>query len=353
MGLPNINIAFIGKGSSAITRSARGIVAMILRDGTAEDPVLKQYTSLSQVDYKDLTATNYDYLKLVFAAAPSKVMVVVIKPDATLEGALKVLSNYKWNYLTFPGITDEEIITVTSWIKEQRDQKKKTFKAILSKNAADHEGIINFTTDSIQTTITGKTHTAAEYCARMAGIFAALPLDQSGTYYNLADVSDAATPADPDARIDAGELIVVFDGEKHKVGRAVNSLTTYTETKTKDLSKIKIVEGKDMVQDDIKDTFADLYVGKYINNYDNKQILVAAIGNYFKTLEGNVLDPDYGNTVSVSLAGQTAYLDAQEQNTASMSETQIMTANTGSIVYLAASIKFVDAMEDLNFEIAM
>ncbi|MFQ9653596.1 MAG: phage tail sheath C-terminal domain-containing protein [Enterocloster sp.] len=96
----------------------------------------------------------------------------------------------------------------------------------------------------------------------------------------LGDVLKAECPSDPDERINKGEFILVFDGEKYKVGRGVNSLTTFTKEKTEDVRKIKIVEGMDSYQDDIRNTFTDSYVGKYVNDYDNKQLFVAAVRAY-------------------------------------------------------------------------
>ena len=73
----------------------------------------------------------------------------------------------------------------------------------------------------------GKKHTAAEYCARIAGILAGLSLSRSSTFYVLNDVSSAEVPDDPNERIDAGELILTFDGSQYKIGRGVNSLTSF------------------------------------------------------------------------------------------------------------------------------
>ena len=155
---------------------------------------------------------------------------------------------------------------------------------------------------------------------------------------------------DPDALVEAGELIVIFDGEKYKIGRGINSLTTGTN---EDLKKIKIIEGKDMVYQDIKTTFEDKYVGQVINDYDNKQNLVAAIITYFKSIEGNVLDKNFDNICSVAIQAQRDYLENAGEDTETMSDVQIAQANTGSHVFLSANIKFVDAMEDLNMEIEM
>ena len=61
MGLPEVIISFESKGTSAIKRSARGIVALILKDDTK--PVGETiYTGIDQVIKEDWTADNYDYI---------------------------------------------------------------------------------------------------------------------------------------------------------------------------------------------------------------------------------------------------------------------------------------------------
>lgn len=352
MKLPQIVIEFNSKAQSIITRSERGIVAVILKDDTEGALPFATYKSLAEIDFTKMSENNHDYMKLIFEGSPYKVIVCTIaSAEEDYSSALSKLGIYKWNYLTVPSADEEAATVISSWIKEQR-KNNKTYKAVLANTNADSEGVINFTTDSIVSTITGeeKNLTASEYCARIAGIVAGLSLNRSLTYYVLSDIVSAELKEDPDTLVDAGELIVIFDGEKYKIGRGVNSSTTAVND---DLKKIKIIEGKDMVFEDIKTTFEDKYVGQVINDYDNKQNLVAAIISYFKSIEGNVLDVTFENTCSISAQGQMDYLEASGTDTESMSEVDILQANTGSHVFLDASIKFVDAMEDLKLEINM
>lgn len=351
MKLPEILIEFKSKAQSVITRSERGTVAIILKDDTEGAEPFKIYKSLNDVNFTKLSETNYNYLKLLFEGSPYKVIAVTIpSSQASYADSLNKLVNYKWNYLTVPNADAEANTVISSWIKEQRSNKK-MFKAVLSNVKADSEGIINFTTSDIVSTLCeDKVLTAVEYCTRVAGIVAGLSLDRSLTYYELTDITDIKVQSDPDSLVDAGELVIVFDGEKYKFGRGVNSLTT---TNNDDLKKIKIIEGKDMVTEDIKSTFEDKYVGRVINDYDNKQNLVAAIITYFKSIEGNVLDANFDNTCAISSTLQKDYLEAKGEDTETMSDVQILQANTGSNVFLEASIKFVDAMEDLSIEINM
>lgn len=353
MNLPQILIEFKSKAQSIIQRSERGVVAVILKDNTAGAIPFSIYKSLSDVEFEKMSEKNYRYLKLIFDGAPYKVMVAVIpEEDNSYSKALKVLENYKWNYLVVPSANEESTPVISSWIKEQRTNNKKTFKAVLANHAADCEGIINFTTGNIVSTITGNEVklTAAEYCARIAGIVAGLSLSRSLTYYVLTDIISADIPSNPEELVNKGELVVLFDGEKYKIARGINS---YTSGNNEDLKKIKVIESKDTVYQDIKTTFEEKYVGKVINDYDNKQNLVAAIVTYFKSMEGDVLDRTYNNSCAISLEDQRSYLLSQGEDTEAMSDIEILQANTGSMVFLTAAIKFVDAMEDLKMEINM
>ena len=265
-----------------------------------------------------------------------------------LNPQLKQLNDLKWNYLVIPGITDEEKTTVSAWIKEARDDHHKTFKAVLPNCTADHEGIINLTTDNITSSLGTTAFTTAEYCCRIAGVLAGLSLARSCTYFELSDITAADVPEDADERIDNGELVIVFDGEKYKIGRGVNSLTSFTPEHGQDFSKIKIIEGVDLYQDDIRETFESSYVGKVINDYDNKQAFVAAILAYHRELEGDVLDKTFDNTAAIDVEAQETYLQSQGSDTSDMDETALAQANTGSKVFIASNVKFVDAMEDLK-----
>ena len=353
LGLPNFNFIFQSKGVSAIERSARGIVAVILKDDT-EGEEQNVYNKVDDVDFTQWTEDNYNYLKLIYEGAPSKVIAMRVATNVeSYNAVLKKLKDLKWNYLCIPGIKAADTTMIGAWIKQYRNDEKKTFKVILPHYAGDHEGIINFTTENITSSVTGKKHTAAEYCVRIAGILAGLSLSRSSTFYVLNDVSSAEVPDDPNERIDAGELILTFDGSQYKIGRGVNSLTSFTATKTEDFRKIKIVEGMDLYMDDIRDTFEKYYVGKVINDYDNKQMFVGAVNDYLKKMEGSVLDETGDNFVEVDLEANREYLKRQGIDTEEMTDTQIREANTGSYLFLTGACRFLDAMEDLTLKMNM
>lgn len=239
MGLPKILIEFKTLAETLIARSERGIVAVIVKDNSNTTKTAV-YTKESEIVKSHYTETNLAYLSLVFMGGPSKVIVERVQTAEDISDALERLKNKRWYYLTVPGLSDGETDTVVEYIKEQRTQYHKTFKAVLPSAAADCEGIINFATDNIK--IGAKTYTTAEFCCRIAGILAGLPLNRSATYYTLSEVESITESETPDDDVDNGKLILINDGTKIKFARGVNSLTTTTEDKGEDFKKIKIIE---------------------------------------------------------------------------------------------------------------
>lgn len=348
MGLPKILIEFKTLAETLIARSERGIVAVILKDNSNSTET-HTYTKETDIVKSHYTTTNLAYLSLIFRGNPSKVIVERISTDADISTALERLKNKQWYYLTVPDITDEEKETVLEYIKEQRTQYHKTFKAVLPNCAAGVEGIVNFTTDNIK--VGTKTYGTSEFCPRIAGILAGLPLNRSATYYVLPEVESITESETPDEDVDNGKLILINDGTKIKIARGVNSLTEFTNEKGQDFSKIKIVEAIDMIRDDIRTTFEDEFVGKVENSYDNKIVFIAAINKYFKDLASRgVLYDQFDNKAEIDIEATREWL-SQTKDVSAWEDEQIKTANTGTNVFVKANIQIQDAIEDLSFGI--
>lgn len=358
MGLPEIRIRFYKKAQNIISRSSRGMVALLV-DDTTKDQVMNPYRSWDDVTTEDWTEPVLKVLKLVFKGSPEKVLVVraIKKEDAVdLAASLALIKAINFDYLTYPGYKAEDKETIKAWLQEQRTKGKKA-KAVLPECEADYEAIINYATPSVTAkwpdTEELVTYTAAEYCARIAGILAGLPLTQSCTYYELEELVDAQVAEEPDAEIDAGKLIVIFDGEKYKLGRGVTSLVALKKDTPEGLQKIKIVDGQDILKHDIYTTFEEEYVGKVVNSYDNKQLFVGAVLAYFKDLYDTILDRQSTNMVEIDQEANRAYLKAHGKDVEGLSEQELKEANTGASLFLDGEVTFLDAMEDLAFKMAM
>lgn len=368
-GLPQVLIDFKTKGTTAIKRSARGIVAMILKNEETDVSKYYKINDVSDIPDEGLTAENVDLIKKCLLGTPLRILVYTLpeaeisEPTQKLAGILAKLESVKWNYLCYPNSTEQEQQDIVSWIKSERGNKRKTFKAVVANHAADHEGIVNFCTGGIKvktdTDSKGNpvytTYTALQYTARITGILAGLALDRSATYFKLTEVEEVEQYEDIDSLIDKGQLLLFDeqDGDGVKIARACNSLTTFTTDKGEDFRYIKIMEAVDMITDDIRDTFKKYYVGKVINDYDHKMLFITAILVYFDEIKGNVIDRNGNNTVDIDEQYQANYAKLHGEDTSTMTAMQIRQYNTGTNVVLAGSVKPVNAMEDLNIVFIM
>ncbi len=354
MGLPNINIEFKTAAATAIERSEKGVVGIILMDAGASGAYT--LTKLSQIP-AGLGTDNQAYITRAFKGyinPPKKVVVYVLPSDATsLSDGLDYMATQIIDYLVGPPDISTAMATeVTTWVAGQRADAYIP-KAVLPDTAADSEAIINFTTSGI--VVDGTTYTAAQYCSRIAGLLAGTPMTISCTYAPLPEVSDVTsqTKEEMDTAIDAGEFILFNDGEKVKVGRGVNSLQTTTQDKGSAFKKIKIVEAVDMMNSDIRTTVQDSYIGKYANSYDNKCLLVTAVKGYLRSLESDGVLETGTSIVEIDIDAQENYLMSIGTDTSGMKAQEIKEANTGDKVYLKAKITILDAIEDIDLAITI
>jgi hypothetical protein len=354
MNLPNINIAFSTKAASAIARSQKGVVALIIRDANANGG--HTLTSTTQIP-ETLGVDNKAYIERAFIGyvnPPKKVIVYVLPTAAAdLTEALNFYATQTFDYLAGPAnVSIAECTAIVSWIKSQRALGFNP-KAVLPNTNADSEAIINVTTSGIKDGT--NTYTTAKYCSRIAGLIAGTPMTISCTYAVLSEVTeiDRLTKNEMDEAIDSGEFIIFYDGEKVKVGRGVNSLQTTTQDKGEAFKKIKVVEAVDMIRSDIKKTVEDNYIGKYANSYDNKCLLISAISGYFNGLENDGILERGTSIVEIDIEAQETYLKSIGKDISEMTEQQIKEATTSDKVFLKASIKILDAIEDISLNITI
>lgn len=384
MGAPSVDISFIEKAISAITRGERGIVMLWVKDALPASAI-NPITIITENDIPEgLSDATVEQIKLAmigYVNAPKKVLVygMGIMEDADETGidagykkAMETAETIRFDYLAIPTVeTDGKGKDIATWVNTMRDIKKKKIKAVLPNVPADNEGIINFTTEKNVTTktitqedgtevITDSIYTAEQYCTRIAGLIAGTPMTISCTYAPLPELSDCTRLTDIDTPVDNGELIVFYDGEKVKVVRGVNSLITITDGKGDSFKKIKIVEAMDMINDDIVKTAQDSYLGKYANTYSNKCLLITAINSYFAQLKRDDIISSYSvgldaEAIRIYLKGkglqQATLDDGTIKDMDECSDKEIITADTGASVFLTGNVKILDAIEDIKMPI--
>ena len=343
MGLPVIDISFKQLAKTAMIRSERGIVALILKD-TAK-------ASLTVFDEGDipsnLSEANKNLIKDVLKGSPNKIEVYVLGSEGQISEALTYFEGVEFNLMCMPSAESGDIAAIKTFIKKMNDVVKYKCDAILANENADSEAIINYTADDI--VVGGKAVTTANHTARIAGLIEGTPLHQSVTFATLSDVDsiENLTKEQADSRIDAGELILVREMGKVRVARGVNSLTTLTDVKGNAFQKIKLRKTLNLIHNDLRRVIVEKYIGKVPNNYDNKCILITEIKNYLDELATEQLIEKV-NTVGIDLIAQKKWLkDNTNLDVNNMSEQEIKEANTQSNVFISISLKVVDAMEDI------
>lgn len=352
LGTPKINVTFTELGITAIGRGSKGVVGLIVRDEAQAAPFALTQASNTPTA---LSKENQEYIKRTFLGyvnPPKKVIVYVTdSEDTNLAEGLDYMATQDFDYLAGPeDCTAAEAAAIASWIKSQRLNNGAKYKAVVPNQSADHYAIVNFAAEGMKAGTV--TYTAAEYCSRMAGLLAGTPMKISATYAPLPELTDVTrlTREEQETAVNAGKLILVWDGRKVKTSRAVNSLVTTSEGMLDSFKKIKIVEVMDLIRTDITATAEDSYIGKYAGTYDNKLLLITAIRGYFMGLARDNLVQD-GYTVEIDVEAQEQYLQSKGTDTSEMSQQEIKETDTGSHVFLLIRCKILDAIEDIDIAI--
>lgn len=343
MGLPVIDISFKQLAKTASVRSQRGIVALILKD-TAKASL----TVFDEGDIpSDLTEANQALIKDVLKGSPNKIEVYALASNSNISEALTYFEGVEFNLMCMPSAESADVTAIKAFIKKMNEVVKYKCDAILANEKADSEAIINYTAKDI--VVGGESVATANHTARMAGLIEGTPLHQSVTFAVLDDVEsiENLTKEEADARIDKGELILVREMGKVRVARGVNSLTTLTDTKGNAFQKIKLRKTLNLIHNDLRRVIVEKYIGKMPNSYDNKCVLITEIKNYLDELSNEQLIEKV-NSVGIDLAAQKKWLkDNTNLDVNNMTEQEIKEANTQSNVFIAISLKVVDAMEDI------
>ncbi|NLY20129.1 MAG: phage tail sheath protein [Tissierellia bacterium] len=348
IGMPRIAIEFKSAGLTAIQRSERGIALLILKDDTNKVQHSYTFTNLADVNEDDFTADNYKYIKLAFEGKPYKLMIENYSVTRNLATLLTDISTKKFNYFSMPVQEEGDKEKLISWHDDIRKRKDKTIKLVQYDAPEDNDHVLNWSTSEVK--YKGVEYKENEFTPIISSLLAGLSLQRSSTYLVINGIESCSLEhaEDEDKAVNEGKLFLTFDGEKYKIARGVNSLVTYTQDQGEDFSKIRIIEGMDLVKDDIRDTFNDFYVGKILNTYANKQQFIALINRvYFKELENTVLEATANNYVDISMELNRKYAIKRGKNVDDMTDFQIKSYNTGSNVFLDGGLSFLDAMEDL------
>lgn len=349
---PEISVIFKTLATTAIQRSALGILCIILKDETQTEKIV----TIKTIDDLDSTKWEDKSIKLIKLAmqtySPNKIIVRVQGSSEQMTDCLKDIKYRKINWLACPTASSEEDTTIVTWVKQVFGTTtiSKTVKYVSSfANSSDHVAIVELANKGTYKSKLGD-FTAQEYTVAVAGMLCGLPLNRSADNIIMQDLIQV-----DEVEATLGKFSLYNDDGVVRVNMAVNSKTTFDSTWKSDTRFIKIVEGMCIVCDDIRDTFKNYWQGIYINDYDNKMNFCSNVNKvYFKELQPNVLNADYDNKIEIDFEAQkkAIVLDGRYDPN-DMSELEILKFGTGADVYLSGDVMFANTMVNLSLEITM
>lgn len=210
--------------------------------------------------------------------------------------------------------TDEDLkAAAVSKVRYLRDYCGKSIQVVVADfPEADYEGVINVTNSYMLSDGTELTHEQAT--AYVAAITAGATELVSNTYRVVAGadtVVDAKSNEAAEAAIRKGEFFFTQQGEQVIVEYDINSLHTFTRTRSRTYSKNKVIRVYDAVSDTIRNTFPP---NKFENSplgWDLMDGLCQTILQHFLD-EGAIKDVDLANDMKVNRgesAGDSVYFD--------------------------------------------
>ena len=368
LGLPNITVIFQGKANTAIARSEKGVACLIIKDNVKEDKRLFTYKNFIEVEKDDFIEENYRIIEDVFMSDVNKLYVIKIHVgedgQTDIRKAKKVGEDFKTiqhlikkdvNWITFIAEDLEEQKMLANFVKAENKVRIRKLKAICYKHTlADDMQVVNFMNETV-TKSGGLVWPGYKYMGRLLGILAACRLDQSATYKELRDLEEVSEFEDIDDVIAKGGFTLINDDDYVRVGRAINSMQTNDKNHTEDMRYIAIVEGMNLMYEDVVKTFKESYIGKFKNSYDNQVLLISAINSYFRSLaKDEVLDPNFNNHAEVDVETQREKWIADGNTEAEgWNEKEVKNMTYRTNVFLTAKVKFLNAIEDLDFVVNM
>ena len=360
MGQPNIAIDFKQKANTAGSRSARGVACIIVKDATVEG--LHTYTRKQQIKEEYATETK-ELLEICFDRyGTNKVLVYSIKDADTLANALKVLKKKPFNYMCCDyDILEDDIKKLKDFTTERFEANKGVI--IVTNKTVDSEFFVNVKQTGLEDKeyTTSPTHFVVETTMR----FASLPFNQSMTNKPLPFVKKCDELEDEDGEANRGNLIIRYDGERYKYGRAVTGLQTVADGKTADMKNVQIVEGMCLVKGDIASEF-ESFIGNYDNTDTNRLIFIAEANEYLRQLANEgVLNSKYNNHLEIDVEAMREYMESttdlqgnakESHDTSAMSDEEVSIDAEGwtdTTVFVKGFIKFTKAIEDLKLNMYM
>lgn len=180
--------------------------------------------------------------------------------------------------------------------KRMIQEEGKYLQAVVPDSQADFEGVISVKNGVILENGVHVDNVMAT--AYVAGATAACPLKESLTnaeYVGAVDADKRYRTSEQTEYAKSGQMVFIpspVGGNGVVIQKDINTLTTFTKTRTYAMSKNKIIRVLYAIATEINNRGMLYYSGKVSNNEDGRKLFQANILEYFRTLEKNTIIHD-------------------------------------------------------------
>lgn len=201
---------------------------------------------------------------------------------------LSAIELYEFNSMGIP-TTDSTLKAVASnFVKRLRDQEGRNIQVILEKYPeADYEGVISVKNGVILAD--GTKITSDKAVAFAAGATAGADINQSNTYstYDGAiDVDVRYTNTEIEAALKNGELVFTTNNGRVIIEQDINTLKTFTEDKSSDFRKNRVLRVLDGINRDVKYLWDTRYAGDGDNDSDGRNLFKKDVIKLLESMQG-------------------------------------------------------------------
>lgn len=291
----------------AITPGERGTVVILqeMSQGT-----VKEMYEITAREAAWPEGTEAEDKKLAAEALKKAKTVLIYKlpTEHTAEdvkGALEILKRVYFQTLCYPyeggesETVKESQEAIVQWLKEMREKEGAKCQAVLAGCEADYEGVINVVQGIVLADGTKLTPGQTTAWAAAATASAGITVSNTGLIYEGAvDVEPRLSRTEMEEAVETGKFIFrTGNSQNVSVVYDINSMVTITEEKGKIFRKNRVIRTLDSIFNDLTTIFEGEYVGKVTNLEAGRNLLKAAVADYFSALEnmGAIRDFDIGD----------------------------------------------------------
>lgn len=355
--LPEISVFFRFQAANIIVRSERGNVFLIIRDTNSATIGNRKYKSAKEFveDESLYSEANAAAIKDVLFYHPFIVHVCAIGESAEVGAALAQIEGIVKNaWITVAGITADDSTAIVTWIKA-KETLGKTYKAVVYNNAANCKHVVNLVNTAVVYEDGRETTTGSSFTPSIAGILAACNIKRGPTNFLCENLKSVTEPASVSTAVEAGGLVLINDEDnKVRIAEGINSLTTILSTESEDLKLIEVIEGMDLIYDDIVNAFRTRFMGQYRNSRGNQYKFISEVLTYFDGLvRVGLLSETVASTVDIDVEAQRAAWEAHGIDPWGWSDDEVKDHPYKRKMFLKGEITMLQSIESLSFGITL